>query len=267
MSSQPKAAGDHGHPAGGGRGLGHRVVDGDLGQRRPDLVERRGVGGDAAQGGGEARVLLGQEVEEHTGSYDEHAGVPAVARVDVRRSDLGGGLLDELPDREGARRTVEGVADVDVAEAGRGVGGLDADRHQPARAGGLDRGGRGRAEGVGAVDDVVRGEGAHDGIRVAHLEEGGGQADRGHRVARGRLGDHGVGAQLGQLRDDGVAVRLAGDDEDPVVGQRGQPVVRRLDQGATAAGQVVQELGRALPRQRPEAGAGAAGGDHGPEVI
>ena len=65
----------------------------------------------------------------------------------------------------------------------------------------------------------------------------------------------------------GVAVGLPGDDEHPVGGQRREPVEGRLDQGAPAAGQVVQELRRALPRQRPEPGAGAAGGDHGPEVL
>ena len=123
-----------------------------------------------------------------------------------------------------------GIAGVDVAEPGRRVRRLDADGHQPARARGLDRGGRGGAEGVGLGDDVVGGEGAHDGVGVAGLEQGGGQPDRRHRVARGRLGDHRVCAELGQLGDHRVAVGLPGDDEHPVGRQRRQPVEGGLDE-------------------------------------
>ena len=86
----------HGHPAGGRGRLGHRVVDRDPGQGRPDLGQGRGVGRDAAQGGGEAGVLLAEQVQQHSGPRDEHAGVPPVARVDVRRSDLRRRLLHEL---------------------------------------------------------------------------------------------------------------------------------------------------------------------------
>ena len=59
---------------------------------------------------------------------------------------------------------------------------------------------RRRANAVGVGDHVVGGEGAHDGVGVAPLQQGGGQADRGHRVARRRLGEHRVAGQPGQLR-------------------------------------------------------------------
>ena len=51
-SSQPNAPGTDGHLAGGGGGLGDGVVDGDLGQAGPALLERVGVGGDRAQARG-----------------------------------------------------------------------------------------------------------------------------------------------------------------------------------------------------------------------
>ena len=55
-----------------------------------------------------------------------------------------------------------------------------------------------------------------------------------------------------------AAVGLAGHDEDPGAGQRRQPVDGRLEQRAAAAGEVVEELGAADPRERPQPGAGAA---------
>ena len=66
MSSQPNDEGT-GHPAGVGRGLGDRVVEGDLRQRRPQLLEPGRVGRDRAQGGGERRVALAEQVEQHVG--------------------------------------------------------------------------------------------------------------------------------------------------------------------------------------------------------
>ena len=89
------------------------------------------------------------------------------------------------------------------------------------------------AERVGVGDHVVGGEGAHHGVGVAALEHRGGQPDRGHRVARRRLGEHRVGVDLGQLRRaTAVAVRPPGDDDEPVLRQRRQPVDGALQQRA-----------------------------------
>ena len=90
---------------------------------------------------GEVRVTLGQQVEQHPGPGHEHAGVPAVrAAVDVL-------LRPRRP--TASRRTStarwtpgvagQGLAEVDVAEAGGGVGRGDAQGHQPVVAGDGDR--------------------------------------------------------------------------------------------------------------------------------
>ena len=56
-----------------------------------------------------------------------------------------------------------------------------------------------------------------------------------------------VGAEPGQLRPHGIGVGRPGDDDDPVVGERLEPVDRGLQQGAAAAGEVEEELG--VPRR------------------
>ena len=101
-----------------------------------------------------------------------------------------------------------------------------------------------RRNAAGVGDDVVGGERAHHRVGVAALEHRGGQADRGHRVAGGRLGDDRVVAEVGQLGGDGVAVGRAGHDQHPVLDQRGQPVEGALHQRAAGAGEVVEELRR-----------------------
>ena len=96
---------------------------------------------------------------------------------------------------------------------------------------------------------------------LAPLQDGGGQADRGRRVARLRL-EHDVRVgERRQLRLDGGAVRAAGDDHDALLaGERDQPVPGVAQQRLAGAGQVVQELGRVGARQRPQPRADAAGG-------
>jgi hypothetical protein len=94
-----------------------------------------------------------------------------------------------------------------------------------------------------------------------------GQADGGHRVARGRLRDDLVRTELGELRGDRRRVPHARHDEHALgPGEREQPVDGPLQQGAAGAGEVVQELRGALAGQRPQPGAGAAGGDDGVEA-
>ena len=100
------------------------------------------------------------------------------------------------------------------------------------------------AKAVGVGDHVVGGERAHHGVGVAALEQRGRQADRGHRVARRRLREHGVRAEVRAAGRARPAVRPPGDDQEPVAGQRRQPVDGVPEQRAAAAGQVVEELRR-----------------------
>ena len=225
------------------------MVDRDLRQAGPQLVEPVRCGAELAEGRGEVGALVGEQVEQHAGSDDEHAGVPPVlAGGEVVLRDAHRRLLDERLDD--ARPLVSGQAAAlaDVAEGRAREGRLDADRHQPVLARSRDRLHHGAVERGRVGDDVIGGERAHDdvlaGLGRPVLEDRGGQADRRHRVARRRLGEHGSGPQLGQLGADRLLVGATGHDEEPVLDQGGQPVVRLLEKGASPTGQVVQELGR-----------------------
>ena len=76
-----------------------------------------------------------------------------------------------------------------------------------------------------------------------------------------------AGCEVRQLAAYGVLVRGTGDHEHPLADQRQQPVDRRLQQRAPGAGEVVQELRRRRPRQRPEPGAGTARRDDCPQPL
>ena len=117
---------------------------------------------------------------------------------------------------------------------------------------------------------MVRREGTDDRVvpeALAH--DVGGQADRGHGIAARRLDEERAivrGSKLGQLREHAVTMRLAGHDAH----RRGHPlqaVHRALQEGASRARQVEEELGTTAPRQRPQAGAGSAGGNNHVEVT
>ena len=86
------------------------------------------------------------------------------------------------------------------------------------------------------------------------------QADRGHRVARRRLGDHPARVELGQLRDHGLAVRPAGHDEEALARQRA-PAGRgwpgsscgptRSGRAGTSASPCATAATAGCPRHRP----------------
>ena len=70
----------------------------------------------------------------------------------------------------------------------------------------------------GVGDHVVGGEGAHHRVGVAPLEQRGGEADRGHRVARARARRGSPRGELGQLPAPRRGAR-AGDHQEPVLDQ------------------------------------------------
>ena len=205
-------------------------------------------------------------VQQNTRTGDEHAGVPAVvARGEIGSRGGGVGLLGEAehPASIGGPGHIDALPAVDVAEGGGGAGRLDADGHHPS----LARQRRGLADGIdeGSLigDGVIGGEGPDDGVAAVALgDDSGGQGDGGHGVPRQGLGQNALARQLGQLIGHCRHVRDAGDDR-----RRGghgrQARHRALDQGATGAGQVEEELGMVPPGQRPQPSARAAGGDDG----
>ena len=257
------------HPAGGSRGLGDGVVDRDPRQRRPRLLQRVRLGGERAQRGGELRVLQGQQVEQHRG--------PA-RRTCRRSSDSGPRRRTPRPASAAGFSTNSSTAKA-PSWPGSGspsrmypkpvagwVGSMPIVTSRPSRATAAASADP-VAERVGVGDDVVGGEGAHDRVGVLPLQQRRRQADRGHRVARRRLGEHPARVELGQLGDHGVAMRPAGHDEEALARERRQPVEGGLDHRPARPRQVVQELRRALARQRPQPGPRATGGHHRPERL
>ena len=214
---------------------------------------------------------------EHARRHDEHARVPQVALRHVAGGGVGVRLLHELGDPAGAALSVgfpgavgEGRTGRDVPVGGRGLGGRQADRHNVAVAGGTNRGLDSGTQQLGAGNQMVGRKGPDNRIVPKALtHDVGGEADRRHGIASRRLDEERAalrGSELGQLGEHAVAVRLAGHDTH----RRGrllQAVHCALQEGAARARQVEEELGTATPRQRPQAGAGTAGGDDHVEVT
>ena len=261
-----------GHSPGCGHRLGDGVVDGDLLQGGPalgqDLLALGGVpdGGDGLDALGQLGSELGEVVQEDAGADHEHAGVPAVvAGGQVGGGGVGVGLLGEAqdPTSVGGPGHVGGVAGVDVAEGGRGAGGLDPDGDHPAllgQAGGLaDSVGEGGPVGHG----VVGGEGADDGVSSVSVgDDGGGQANGRHGVARGGLSQEVVARDARELVGHGGDVGDAGDDRRRR-GHRGQSLNGVLQKAAAGPGEVEEELGAPAPAERPQPGARTACGNDG----
>ena len=105
-------------------------------------------------------------------------------------------------------------------------------------------------------------------VGVAPLEQRGGQADRGHRVARRRLGHDRVARPARAAARDTAsrcAAPVTTTNRSPTSGpSRSRVAWIRV---RPDAGEVVQELRRRRPRQRPQPGARPARGHHGPEVV
>ncbi|MFT3684012.1 MAG: hypothetical protein QM783_03625 [Phycisphaerales bacterium] len=156
-------------------------------------------------------------VEHGRGLPDEHAAVPTEhAAGDVRLGAGEVGLFDVAGDLEGAGRPLVGhrCAAFDVAEPGRGVGGLDAECDEPARVL-LDQAEadfHALAEELLRLDHVVGGKDGEDRLRVELVQHRRGEADGVDGVARGRLAEDAVVGEFGKGGADGLAVSLAGAD-------------------------------------------------------
>ena len=242
-------------------------VEGDGGGAQEGLAEGNdaidaGGLGERGRGGGEEvggqGLGLGQQ---HLRLEQEDAGVPAVGGVgDIGLGGRQVGFLDEggdLADRAGS-----GLG-ADVAVAGLGRGGRDAEDHQGSCLGGRRAGGDGGAQGgrvghpgVGAEQQDELGAGLSGGQRGDH----GGRAG----VAALRLEDQQARGDIDgrQLFADQVGVGGVADHHRRGEGFAGEAHGGVLDQGARAA-QGMELLGLGAARQGPEPRAGATGEQDG----
>ena len=152
----------------------------------------------------------------------------------------GVGLLGEAQDLApvGGAGHVGGVSGVDVAEGGRGAGGLDPDGDHPALLGQEGCLAHGTGEGGPVGHRVVGGEGPDNGVApVAVGDDGGGQADSRHGVARGGLGKEVVARDVRELVCHGGDVGDTGDDRRRG-GQRRQTLDGVLQEAATDPSEV-----------------------------
>ena len=205
-------------------------------------------------------------VQEDAGADHEHSCVPAiVAGGQVGGGGDGVGLLGEAQDLApvGGAGHVGGVSGVDVAEGGRGAGGLDPDGDHPALLGQEGGLAHGVLEGGPVGHRVVGGEGADDGASpVAVSDDGGGQTDGRHGVTWGGLGQEVVARDARKLVGHGGDVGDAGDDRRRR-GHRREALNGVLQEAAAGPGEVEEELGAVASAERPQPGARAAGGDDG----
>ena len=162
---------------------------------------RDGSAAMARSPGRQLGVPLLEQVEQHRGPDDEHACVPAeVARRDVLRRAHGIRLLDELHGVQRGRRSGQAPPPRGCSRS-RSRGG--SARCRSSR--GARRGRPSAASRITASKAAVSGmtwSAANEPITASGssaLDDGGGQPDGGHRVARRRLGQHLLGAEARQL--------------------------------------------------------------------
>ncbi len=216
------------------------------------------------------RGMAAELGQDPIGPEQEHAAVPEMAaRGQHRLGDRLLGLLDEAADPERARRVWDRLAGLDVAVAGLGPGGCDAEGHQLARRGQRQGSLERLIEGVRGLHQMVRGADPEQRVGAEPLLDiEGGERDRGRGVAPDRLEQPVVGERridLLELASDQEVLGL-GADHDHVLGQRpGEQAARGLLEQRRFGGQLGQLLGQGVAADRPEAGAGAAGENHGHE--
>ena len=149
-------------------------------------------------------------IEDGFGLPDEHAGVPGEGGVgEVLLSEVFFGFFFEGLDAEEGGEIGEGFAALDVAEAGGGVGGGDAEGKEEFGVlfHGIKGGAEGGLENIDWLDDVVGGEDGEGGFGVAFVKDGGGESDGVGGVAAHRFAQElGLGEE-GEIGEDLVGVR------------------------------------------------------------
>ena len=234
-----------------------------------------GLLGDPANDVGDVRdgSTCGVEFLEHARRlHHEDAGVPEVLSAgEELLGDAASGFSTNsaatcgvtVPTANSGKR----LAGADVAVAGLGAGGLDADRHEVAV--GRDRGRRVDAVGphLAVLEQVVAGQHRHDRVRVLGGEDGGRQRDGGRGVLGQRLLDVAHRVQLGVVLCGEVVAQLVeealvgGDADRGAALGEGQDAVHGGRDERLGPEHRQELLGVELARQGPEALAAPAGQD------
>ena len=172
-------------------------------------------------------------------------------------------LLDETLDAPHLGIDRERLARMDIAVAGRGMVGRDAEGDDLAGVGGDAGLGAEFGECLPVLEHMIGGEHRDDRLGVAHRRPGRGSADGRGAVAPLRLEqDRRLGPDLLQLFGDAEAIVEIGDDDGRLEDRPiGDEVDDRLE-GRPVADQRNELLGQAFARFRPDARPRAAAHDH-----
>ncbi len=256
-----------------GGALHEGVVDADGGE----LGELAGEGGGDVGGGanfvdeiGELGAVAAELCDDGGDAPDEHAGVPGeVARFEEFFGELGIWLFAKAHDFVGGDffGKVGGgaaFAALNVAVAGAGPGGLDADGDEGAGGGG-EFGGAGHDAAVfcGVGDELIGGEDDHGGFGISGGDPADAEGYGGGGVALGGFGEDIFCGEIGEGGADGVFLGGVGEDEDVFPWDEAFEAIDGLCEEGAIAEEVEQLLRRGVAREGPEAGAGAAGEDEG----
>ncbi len=219
----------------------------------------------AVRGGFEdLRLEACELVDEGARVQHEDAAVPEeVAVGEIALGGRGVGLLVEGIDAEcGTGKAFERAALANVAVAGVGAVGLDAEQDELA-GGGDDGGAADRLDELGFVaDDVIGGHHREDCVGVLIDGGDGGHRDRGRGVARHRLEDDALCLDCERIElflDEEAMVGVAEHDRWLEAERGAQALERRGEEACALAVEEMNELlGVHGPRQRPQSGARSA---------
>ena len=235
---------------------------GDGGALLRSVVEGEEIFEDARNG----RRIDAEGIDDGGNTPNEDAGVPEIiglCHIALRSGQIG--LFAKTVDGVDVLLARGGIAEVglDVAVAGGGAIGVDAERDDGVGLGGeLNTLTDALREGGGVAHIVVGGRNNECGSRIALLDAPGGIADAGGRAAHAGFEQDVVARHVGELLGHDCSIAFGGDHPD-VFGRdnAGETVDGELQHGAPAAENVEKLLGAGFAAHGPETTADAAGHD------
>lgn len=246
------------------------VVDGkfgEIGELGLDGGAEVAATGEGVDEGGKFGAQGGEIVADGFNAPEKHAGVPGeTALFQETLGEVGAGFFAEAQNFEnriavGCGGGV-GIAAFDVAVAGAGPGGFDADGDEGlAFLGGGAGGAKGVLESFAVLDDVVGGQHHHGGAGVAGGHPTDGKGDGGACVAFVGFGDDVFDREIFEDGADAVELLMVGEDQDVFFGNETFKAVDGVLQKGLVVEQAEQLFGAFVAAQGPKSLAAAAGED------